>query len=206
MTCYTCAVRHVVTVWQVRYTLAGIQITCESCNRQFGYRTCFDKHKRKKLRSVVGRVVTLPHTKTLAYYKRYCKNFNQNKEVRHRCFMQPLWNVLPGRDRVHYVFYDFEMIQHTKYTDKWLYMNLILSAYNRYVPKARTSIISSNNACSVVKEIIHFRTILSETCQYISVSLDPGSRRSSFLSTTLKHLTYILLSIVLSCFNGSPKW
>jgi len=48
----------------------------------------------------------------------YCKNCNQNKEVRHFCYMKPLKNELPRSDDVLFVFYDFETTQDKKFSDK----------------------------------------------------------------------------------------
>jgi len=152
---------------------AGIRKPCEDCNRYFRNQTCFDNHKRQmgvgkkticELKKCSGMCGDFMMHKNHECYKRYCKICMQNKEVGHLCFMRPLWNVLPARDRVLYVFYDFEMTQDTNILIRRWYMNLISSGYNSSVPNARTCKILSNNACSVAKESIHFGTILLETC------------------------------------------
>ena len=48
------------------------------------------------------------------YFKPYCPNCHQNKEIGHFCYMQPLKNELPRSD-VLFVFYDFETTQDTKF-------------------------------------------------------------------------------------------
>ncbi len=49
--------------------------------------------------------------------KRYSNACNANIDVGHLCYMQPLKNVLPTRNGLLYVFYDFETTQNTRYSD-----------------------------------------------------------------------------------------
>jgi hypothetical protein len=49
--------------------------------------------------------------------KRYCETCKRNKETEYLCYIQPLKNVLPSSDKVLYVFYDFETMKNTRYTD-----------------------------------------------------------------------------------------
>jgi hypothetical protein len=41
-------------------------------------------------------------------FKPFCTLCQQNREIGHFCFMQPLKNELPRSDNVLFVFYDFE--------------------------------------------------------------------------------------------------
>jgi len=52
------------------------------------------------------------------FFKPYCKNCDQNKEVGHFCYIKPLKMELPRSDEVLFVFYDFETTQDTKFSDK----------------------------------------------------------------------------------------
>ena len=49
---------------------------------------------------------------------RFCGNCKEKKEIGHLCYIRPLRNALPpANGKVLYVFYDFETIQNTEYTD-----------------------------------------------------------------------------------------
>jgi len=104
---------------------ADVRIPCESCNRQFRSRACFDKHKSNKIgkKSVCEKkrncatCNTFITRKNHECFKPFCVACKQNKEVGHLCFMQPLKNELPRSDDVLYVFYDFETTQDTKFSE-----------------------------------------------------------------------------------------
>jgi hypothetical protein len=102
-----------------------VRIPCTECNRQFRSRACFDKHKtnmlkgkpvceRKRNCTACNKFIT---DKKHECFKVYCRNCNQNKEVNHFCYIQPLKNELPRSDDVLFVFYDFETSQDTKFSD-----------------------------------------------------------------------------------------
>ena len=50
-------------------------------------------------------------------FKPFCANCNQNREIGHLCYMQPLKDVSPRSDDVLFVFYDFETTQEERYSD-----------------------------------------------------------------------------------------
>lgn len=52
------------------------------------------------------------------FSRNYCQNCNENKEVCHSCNTRTLKNVLSVSNRVLHLFYDFETIQNTKYSDR----------------------------------------------------------------------------------------
>jgi len=53
------------------------------------------------------------------FNKLFCDTCKQNRYVGYLCYMPPLKDVLPSAgDKVLYVFYDFETIQTTRYSDK----------------------------------------------------------------------------------------
>jgi hypothetical protein len=70
--------------------------------------------ERKRHYTVFNKFIT---NKNHECFKTYCRNRNQNKEVNHFCYMQPLKNELPRSDDVLFVFYDFETTQNTKFSD-----------------------------------------------------------------------------------------
>jgi len=103
----------------------GDHILCESCNRQFGSRACFDRHRTMK----IGKKTVCEKKKNCTTcnkfimgnkhecFKPYCSSCNQNREIGHFCFMTPLKNELPRSDDVLFVFYDFETTQDTKFSE-----------------------------------------------------------------------------------------
>jgi len=103
-------------------TYSEDRVPCESCNRNFRSRSCFEKHKANKLggktvcekvqNSAVCNVCVT--RKNHECFKPFCANCRQNMEINHLCYMQPLKNDLPSDDNVLFVFYDFETTQDTK--------------------------------------------------------------------------------------------
>ena len=104
----------------------GIRIPCADSDRYFRSQTCFANHRRRigNRKSVCehkrqcwtcGELVVSgkPHE----YGKRYCDVCSANREVGHLCYMRPLNNVLTLSDGVLYVFYGFEITQHTRYSE-----------------------------------------------------------------------------------------
>ena len=51
------------------------------------------------------------------YFKTFCPNCNNNMEINHLSYMQPLKNELPSADDVLFVFYDFETSQDMKISE-----------------------------------------------------------------------------------------
>jgi len=52
-------------------------------------------------------------------YKRFCSNYQENKDIGHLCYMRPLKDTLPAAsDKVLYVFYDIETMQNTEYEEQ----------------------------------------------------------------------------------------
>ena len=105
---------------------AGIRIICDLLNRQFRSKTCFDNHKIKRGRKkkiacdrkycvTCGALIT---QKKHECNKQFCVTCNENKEVRHLCFMRPLVNVPGSSELVLYVFYGLETTQDKKRSDK----------------------------------------------------------------------------------------
>jgi hypothetical protein len=103
-----------------------VRIQCESCNRQFRSRACFDNHKTNKIGkktvcekkrncTVCNKLVT---DKRHECFKPFCTICQQNREIGHFCFMQPLKNELPRSYNVLFVFYDFETTQDTRFSEK----------------------------------------------------------------------------------------
>jgi len=80
------------------------RIPCESCNRQFRSRTCFDKQKKNKIGKKTvcekKRNCTTCNSfigdKRHECFKAYCNICNQNREIGHFCFMQPLKTNCPA--------------------------------------------------------------------------------------------------------------
>jgi len=71
--------------------------------------------------------------------KLFCDNCKQNRDVDHLCFIRPLKDVLPSAgDKVIYVFYDFDTIQNTKYSDKATLQYLISSECKSSVRISKT--------------------------------------------------------------------
>ena len=106
-------------------TFEYIRIPCEKCNRHIRSKKFFHYHKRhapteraayesKRCCGTGGLLVTRENHEC---NKRFCQNFNQNKEADHLFFMRPLKNWLPAGFRVLYVFYDFETTQNTRNSD-----------------------------------------------------------------------------------------
>jgi len=101
------------------------RVPCESCNRSFRSRSCFEKHKTNKLggKTVCEKVRNCPvcnvcvTRKNHECFKPFCSNCNKNMEINHLCYMQPLKNVVPSADNVLFVFYDFETTQDTKISE-----------------------------------------------------------------------------------------
>ena len=104
----------------------GVRIHCDACNRHFRSRSCSDNHRRKRDKdkktvcerkrccaTCVGLVTRENHE----CKKRYCENYNQNKDVGHLCYMRRLNDESPPSDGVLNVFYDFETTQNTRYSD-----------------------------------------------------------------------------------------
>jgi len=50
-------------------------------------------------------------------FQPYCANFNQNMEINHLYYMQPLKDEVPNVDDVLFVLYDFETTQDTKISE-----------------------------------------------------------------------------------------
>jgi hypothetical protein len=50
-------------------------------------------------------------------FKQFCTICQQNRDIGHFCFMQPLENELPRSDNVLFVFYDFVTTQDTKISE-----------------------------------------------------------------------------------------
>jgi len=106
------------------FPYADVRIPCEACNRQFRSRACFDKHKTNKLgkktvceKKNCATCNTFISDKKHECFKPHCTIGNQNREIGHFCFMQPLKNELPRGYDVLYVFYDFETTQDTKFSE-----------------------------------------------------------------------------------------
>jgi hypothetical protein len=110
----------------------GTRIPCDACNRHFRSVSCFEKHKKFRMGSRKNKKTIcelkrncsacsypiIPKEKHECY-KRYCKNCNQNKEVRHLWYMAPLvMDLVQPSNRVLYVFYDFETMQNKRYDEK----------------------------------------------------------------------------------------
>jgi len=95
---------------------------CESCNRNFRSRSCFEKHKTNKLdgKTVCENVRNCAlcnvcvAKKNDECFKPFCANCKQNMDINHLCYMQPLKNELPSADDVLFVFYDFQTLQDTE--------------------------------------------------------------------------------------------
>jgi len=106
-------------------TFSEERVPCDSCNRNFRSRSCFEKHKTNKLegKTVCEKVQNClvcnvcVTKKNHECFKPFCANCNQNMEINHLCYMQPLKNALPGADDVLFVFYDFEITQDTKISE-----------------------------------------------------------------------------------------
>ena len=100
------------------------RVPCESCNRNFRSRSCFEKHKTNKLGNktvwekvrncAVCNVCVTTTTKNHECFKPFCANCKKNMEINHLCYMQPLKNELHSADDVLFVFYDFKTTQDTK--------------------------------------------------------------------------------------------
>jgi len=101
------------------------RVPCESCNRKFRSRSCFENHKTNKLegKTVSEKVRNCPvcnvyiTRKNHEYFKPFCANCNKNMEINHLCNIQPLKNELSSADNVLFVFYDFENSQDTKISE-----------------------------------------------------------------------------------------
>jgi len=102
------------------------RVQCESCNRSFRSRSCFEKHKTHKLegnKTACEKVRNCHVCKacvtrnTHECFKPFCANCKKNMEINHLCNMQPLKNELPSADDVLFVFYDFETTQDAKISD-----------------------------------------------------------------------------------------
>jgi len=96
-------------------TFAEERVPCESCNRSFRSRSCFEKHKTNKLggnKTVCEKVRNCPvcnvcvTRKNHECFKPFCQNCNKNMEINHLCYMQALKNEVPSADIVLFVFYD----------------------------------------------------------------------------------------------------
>jgi len=102
-----------------------MKVTCESCNRNFRSRSCFEKHKTNKLEGkiVCEKVRNCPVCKACVTrknhecFKPYCPKCNKNMEINHLYYMQPLKNEVPRSDDVLFVLYDFETTQDTKISE-----------------------------------------------------------------------------------------
>ena len=102
-----------------------VRFSCDECNRHHRSRTCFANHKqgnakrksdfeRKRCCTTCGLLVT---TDIHECNKVYCAK--QNRDICHLCYMRPLKDALPDAcDKVLYVFYDFEVTQNTRNSDK----------------------------------------------------------------------------------------
>jgi len=105
--------RRVATVNRFLHIRSQKKVPCESCNRKFRSRSCFEKHKTNKLagkRTVCEKVRNCPVCKACVTrknqecFKPYCPKCNKNMEINHLCYMQPLKNELPNADDVLFVF------------------------------------------------------------------------------------------------------
>ena len=104
----------------------GVRYPCDKCNRHFRSQSCFAKHKIKmhgKRNKTVcegkrrcGTCRGLITRENHECFKPFCANCNQNSEIGHLSFMQPLKNVLPRSD-ILFVFYDFATTQEERYSD-----------------------------------------------------------------------------------------
>ena len=106
---------------------SGVRIPCVSCNRTFRSQSCFDRHKIDKLRGKTvcermrncancGHLLRLTRIKH-EFFKPYCINCGQNRDIGHLCYMIPLKDELPASDDVLFVSYDFETTQDTRISD-----------------------------------------------------------------------------------------
>jgi len=102
------------------------RVPCESCNRNFRSRSCFEKHKTNKLegnKTVCEKLRNCPACnlfvtrKNHECFKPFCANCNKNMEINHPCYMQLLKDEVPSADNVLLVFYDFETTQDTKISE-----------------------------------------------------------------------------------------
>ena len=106
---------------------AEVRIPCDDRHRHFRNPTCFANHKqctstknsvceRKGCCEKCGGQVTYAKHE---YYKRFCGNCKENKDIGHLCYMRPLKDTLPpASDKVLCVFYDIEITQNTEYKDE----------------------------------------------------------------------------------------
>ena len=101
------------------------RVPCESRNRNFRSRSCYEKHKTNKVdgKTIFEKVRNCAvcnvcvTKKNHECFKPYCANCNKNMEINHLWYMQPLKNELPSADNVLFVFYDFETTQDTKISE-----------------------------------------------------------------------------------------
>jgi len=101
------------------------KVPCVSCNRNFRSCSCFEKHKKNKLgnKTVSEKVRNCTvcnvcvTTKNHECFKPYCANCNENMEINHLCYMQPLKNEVSSADNVLFVFYNLQTSQDTKISE-----------------------------------------------------------------------------------------
>jgi len=106
-------------------TFSEERVPCESCKRNYRSRSCFEKHKTNKLgsKTVCEKVRNCAvcnvymSRKNHECFKPFCANCNENMEINHLFYMQPLKNEVPSVDNVLFVFFDFETSQDTKISE-----------------------------------------------------------------------------------------
>jgi hypothetical protein len=151
-----------------------VRIPCESCNRTFRSRACFDKHKTNKLRGKtyvrkrgIVRIESLLSRKKHECFKPYCLNCKQNSQIGHLCYMHPLQNVLPRSDNVLFVFYDFKTTQDTKVSE----------SATVHVP----NLVCLQQFCSLCEPLVD----IDEDCERC------GKRKHSFFEDPVGDLAYL---------------
>ena len=149
------------------------RVPCESCNRNFRSRSCFEKHKTNKLggNMTVCEKVRNCHVckacvtrKNHECFKPYCPKCNKNMEINYLCYMQPLKNELPCANDVLFVFYDFETTQDTKISETVEYMSLSSFAFSNSVRPVRWKTITPRIARGAVRESIRSLKTLLAIC------------------------------------------
>jgi hypothetical protein len=115
-----CTCSDCISVPPCSYT--DVRIPCESCNRQFRSRACFDKHKTNKIGKKTvcekKRNCTMCNKfimdKRHERFKPFCTVHQQNREISHFCFMQPLKNKMPRSDVLCFIIFKQHRIQRSQ--------------------------------------------------------------------------------------------
>ena len=106
---------------------AEVRIPCDDCHRHFRNAAYFANHKLRtwNMKSVCERKRCCEKCGWLVsrekheYYKRFCDNCKENKEIGRPFYMRPTKDALPpAGDKVLLVIYDFETSQNTEYADE----------------------------------------------------------------------------------------